>query len=361
MSPARLERRWPDLLPLLCLGAILAFGLLALWSARPEMLRKQLVYLVAGLVVFLAALRFDYRLCLRHAELFYLGGLLALAGVLLTRPVNGAHSWYDLKVFKLQPSEFMKLVFVIVLAAALARREERVSPARALWALLLAFVPIALIIKQPDLGTACIYVAVAAVMLFLAGTPLRLLSALAGLSVVGAAGFWFAVLNQVQRMRLVAWWDPLAYRAAQAYQYMQSLIAIGSGGLTGKGLGQGTQHGLSRVPEEHNDFIFTVTAEDLGFAGAAALVLLYLLLGYTLFTVAARARDPAGRLLAAGLATLLTFQALLNIAVVLGLLPTTGIPLPFASYGGSSLVTSLAAVGLVLNVGSRKEARGFDG
>jgi len=362
--PAKLRR--VDILPLACLAGILLLGLLFLGNAWPGgraggLVKRQMLYIAGGLAAMFMVLRVDRRFFLRNAELFYFLGLVALVGVLFTRPVNGARSWFDLRFFKLQPSEFMKVAVVLMLATALARLGgggELTRLRNMTWPLLLAFAPIALILKQPDLGTALIYVPTVFAMLYLAGAALWEL----GILMVGGAGgclfLWLFHMTQMQRMRIVAWWDPMKYHAAEAYQYVQSLIAIGSGGVTGKGLGNGPQHLSGRVPEVHTDFLYAVAAEDWGFVGAVIFLALYVLLFFSLFGIAARARDTAGRLLASGLTMMLATQTLLNISVVTGVVPTTGVPLPFASYGGSSMLTSFIALGLILNVGSHRE-RGF--
>jgi rod shape determining protein RodA len=217
--------------------------------------------------------------------------------------------------------------------------------------LLLCLVPMALILKQPDLGTTLVLIPVAFAILLAAGARLWHL-ALVGLG--GSGGLvlmWFTVMKDYQKARILAWLDPEAYRLREAYQLLLSRVAIGSGGFLGT-WGDSKQSGLDLLPEKHTDFIFAVVAEQGGFLAAGTLLTVLFLMTLSGFGIALRTREPAGRLIAVGIATLLGGQALVNASVALGLLPTTGLTFPFVSYGGSSLISSFLCLGLLINIGS---------
>jgi len=351
---------WP--LPLLAI-AVSGLGAVTVYSAThtpgaegPSALAvRQLTWLAAGCVAMLLALTFDYRRLERSAYLLYFVMLVALLAVpLIGRVGGGSRRWITLGPVSLQPSEFMKLVIVIVLARHFARtRPTGLGPREALLPLLLAVVPAALILAQPDLGSAAMLIIVAVTMLMLGGVRLRWF-VLAAAPLVALAPVLWGHLKGYQQQRLLTFLNPDLDPLGAGYHVIQSKIAVGSGMLWGKGFLQGTQNHLNFLPEQHTDFIFSVFAEESGFVGAMILLGLYLALVLRALLVAARARDRFGVLLVLGVASIVFWQAVINVGMTTGLLPVVGIPLPFFSYGGSSLLSLLVGVGLVMNVSMRR-------
>jgi rod shape determining protein RodA len=287
--------------------------------------------------------------------------MLALVLVLFTSPVKGARSWFNLGFMKAQPSEFMKLAYVLLLARYLSGAPEPLSFRHLAVALGIMVMPVGLILMQPDLGTAMTFMPVVVMTVFVAGARLWHLGALGAGGVGAALLMWFRIMHDYQKERIYAWLDPEPYKLGKAYQLIQSQIAVGSGGLWGKGLGMGTQNRFDLLPLKESDFIFAVIAEEGGFLRASVLLLILVFLVLAGVLVALRARDRSGRILAASVVALLGGQALINVGVTLGLLPTTGITLPFVSYGGSSMLTSFMAVGLLANIYARPRERGLFG
>jgi rod shape determining protein RodA len=268
---------------------------------------------------------------------------------------NGAQSWFSLGPLQLQPSEFAKVGVIVCLAAVFTR--EAGGPKRLAVALGAAGVIAALILLQPDFGTFLVFVAVLFGILLVSGVPARWLAVLVLVGGLAAAGmFQLDVLKDYQKERLTAFINPSADAGGRGFSwnYRQSLIAVGSGGLTGTGYLRGPQTNLNYVPEQHTDFVFTVIAEELGFAGGGLLLALFAVVLWRGLRIAALARDRFGALLAAGVVAMLSFQAFVNVGMTLGIMPITGSPLPFVSYGGSSMIASFLSVGLLLNVHMRR-------
>lgn len=353
-----------DFVLLGCIALMLLIGMCFIASAArglPEAgsgagyLTRQALFACLGLTVFAALQRIHYLSILRHAPLLYLLGLLLLCGVLATRPVNGARSWYNLYLFKLQPSELMKPILILTLAHYLMYRDSYRKLAGLAVPLVLALVPMLLILKQPDLGTTMVFAPVLFVMLFAAGARLWHLALMILAGCASLLWMWSEVLRDYQRRRILAWLDPEQYRLGEAWQLLRSETAIGSGGLFGKGWGQSSQSSLNLLPEKHTDFIFAVVAEEGGFVLAALLLLLVLCAAFSGLGIAARTREPAGRLIAVGCVTVLCAQALINASVALGLLPTTGLTFPLVSYGGSSIISAFICLGLLISIGREQE------
>ena len=355
-------KRLPPAL-LVAVAALVAYGVIFVNSAAGHkgLATRHLIWAGLGLVAFLAVFLVDFRLYVRAGYLAYAAGLAALVAVLFTAPVKGAHSWFDLGFMKAQPSEFAKLALVLALTQFLASRPGELRLRDLGLALGLVAVPVALILKQPDMGTAMVFMPMVAVAVFVGGARLWHLSALAGSAVGGAVVLWFKVMQPYQRERVYAWLDPEPYKLGKAYQLIQSLIAVGSGGLKGKGLGCGTQNTFDLLPLKESDFIFSVIAEEGGFLAAAGLLVAVAVLVLAGSAIALRAADREGQILAASATALLGGQAIVNVAVCVGLLPTTGITLPFVSYGGSSMLTSFVAAGLLANVAARPQKLGLFG
>jgi len=301
----------------------------------------------------------DYRRYRDLAPVLFLGTCTLLAVVVspLGSERKGTQAWFQLGPFQLQPSEFAKLALIVGLAAVIAQFREEIDVRRLLAALAVVGVPLAMIMLQPDLGTGLVLVAIAAGVLLVGGVEPRHLAAL---TVVGALGVAFVLnsdlLADYQRDRLTTFLNQSDDEGLRddAYNLDQSKIAIGAGGPFGRGLFNGTQTRLDNVPEQHTDFIFTAVGEELGFVGAGTLLALFAILIWRIWRTAQLARDDFGSLVCVGVLCMLLFQIFENVGMTMGIMPITGITLPFVSYGGSSLLSTFVAVGLVLNVHARR-------
>ncbi len=312
---------------------------------------KQATWALLGLVLVPVTMRVDYR-NYRQPAVIWAGLALvsaALVGVLFGHPVNGATRWLNLGPLGIQPSELAKIVVIFFMAALLERRMDRIDePTYALLpiGIVLAGV-VALILAEPDLGTSVSVMVIAAVMIFAAGINYRYV---AGVCLASVPALYFLLaFSDYRRRRVLAFLNPWADPLGDGFQMIQSMIAVGTGGLFGRGLMGGVQK-LFYLPEPHNDFIYSVISEELGLLGATVVLACFCVITWRGLRTAVRAPDRFGAFLALGLTTMVGFQALFNISVVLGLLPTKGIPLPFVSYGGSSLLINLLGMGILLNV-----------
>jgi len=320
----------------------------------------QLRWVVIGLAACLLVLAVPYRRVVELRYLWYGLGLLLLVLVLFVGRGKSAGRWIELAGFRLQPSELMKLIMVVTLAGTLRYEQGFARERHLTLPLLLTLVPVLLVMKQPDLGTGLMFLPLLLAVLYAAGVRGRSLAALVVAGMVCLVALWFipGLLHGYQRTRLEAFLrqgsdDPLLLRSYNL-QIHQSKTVVGTGPLFGNGLGEETQEAIAGLPERHSDFAFPVFANAFGLAGVSVLLLLYLLFLWLLLRTALRVREPSGRLLAVGVWALFAVQALVNMAMTLGLLPIVGMPLPFISYGGSSLLTSFLALGLVLNVGAER-------
>jgi rod shape determining protein RodA len=316
---------------------------------------RQLAWFGVGIVALVFMASIDYRRLVRAAPLFYVLGLGGLVAVfLLGRTVSGARRWLLVGPVSVQPSELFKLCFVLMAVWLLTSRwAQPIGKTVLMMVAPLAIVPAVLIVKQPDLGTALLLFPVLIALLVTAGIRMRLLGGLALVGVAAAPLAWF-VLKDYQRERLLVFLDPVRDPLGSAYNVIQAKIAIGSGQLLGKGVAGATQSRLAFLPERHTDFIFAVFAETWGFVGCLVLLTCYALLLLRGFDIAASTREPVGRLVALGVTALVATQVLVNVGMVTGLIPVVGIPLPFMSYGGSSMVVSMMALGLLLSVRMRQ-------
>jgi len=319
--------------------------------------KRQAVFVAIGLAVMVLAAAIDYRRLRDVAPVFYIGTVLVLLAVFspLGQKSRGSQAWFAIGSYQLEPSEFAKVALILALAAFCALYKGRLRARHLVVVLALATVPLALIYKQPDLGTSLVLGAVLFTVLLVGGARGRhlvLLGLIGAFAVVGV--LHFGVLKQYQRDRLTAFLDPTTNTQASAYNLDQSKIAISSGGVSGKGLFKGTQTNLSYVPEQHTDFIFTAVGEQLGLIGSALLLGLFVLMVWRIWRTASISRDLLGTLLCVGVLAMLVFQIFENIGMTMGIMPIAGIPLPFMSYGGSAVVASFAAIGLVLNVHMRR-------
>ncbi|MFC7493792.1 MULTISPECIES: rod shape-determining protein RodA [unclassified Nocardioides] len=358
--------------------ALVTLGTLLVWSATSQRedltggdptayLRKQLVNIVIGLVLMALVLATDHRWVRIIAPLVYLASIVGLVLVLtMGTSINGSQSWLQLGGMSIQPSEFAKLAVVIGMALWVAERADVRRGGSAgsggglgdvAGMLAIAGVPAALILLQPDLGTMLVLSATVLGVIAVSGAPRRWLGLLVAGGVTAAiaavaAGF----LKQYQVDRFLAFTNPDLDPRGAGYNVEQARIAVGSGGLFGEGLFDGSQTRAGFVPEQHTDFVFTVAGEELGLAGAALLVVLLGLVIWRALAIAARTDDTFGRLAAAGIACWFAFQAFQNVGMCLGIMPVTGVPLPFVSYGGSSMFAVMLAVGLLQNIHLRAQA-----
>ncbi|MBN3033892.1 MAG: putative lipid II flippase FtsW [Candidatus Saganbacteria bacterium] len=354
-----------DYIFLFAVLALSAVGTIMVFSASPTLalrlgdsfyfIKRQIFYLALGLAALCFACRLDLAVLKKRSGLIFLVSVLLLVIIYLPgvgRKVLGASRWIELGILSFQPSELIKFTLVLFLAVYLAASREKLGDLFRgfLPPVLLTGLIAALIIKQPDLGTALTISLTAFVMLFVAGADWRQSGVLAGL---GLASLLALSLSSAYRLRrLLAYLDPWKDPQGSGFQIIQSLLAVGSGGLFGLGLGASRQK-YFYLPQQFTDFIFAILCEELGFVGGVIIVALFCLLAYRGLMIALAAADPFKNLLALGLVSWLTVQALLNIMVVIGLVPTTGIPLPFISYGGTATVINLFAAGVVLNISRR--------
>jgi cell division protein FtsW len=311
----------------------------------------QLLWVTLGSVAMTVAARVDVRLLWQWAKVLFIVSLVLLLLVKvpgLGRSVNGANRWIGLGPLSIQPSEVIKIAMVLIVAKVLTQTRDFGSFRRGMLpTLALMGLVCGLVMLQPDLGTTLVIAASVCIMLVVAGARVKHMAMLGG---AGAALMTMAILSAPYRMRRIfAFIDPWADPSGNGYQTIQALLALGPGGLFGLGLGQSRQKFLY-LPENHTDFIFAMIGEELGFIGGCFIILLFFLFIWRGFRVAMRVNDPFLSLLAAGLTSLIGVQAMVNIGVVSGLLPVTGITLPFLSYGGTSLIFTMIAAGLLLNV-----------
>jgi len=346
--------------------ALVAFGLVMVYSATSapaalertdpmSYLKKQGIYALIGVGLMMTASRFDYRrlrLLAPPLVLTALGGCLAV--LVIGSRINGARRWIELGPATFQPSELAKLALAVWAAAYLSKRPAP-RTLKELWRPigLLLGVFCLLILAEPDLGTAISLVVILLAVLLISGTPVPTLAAGTGIAAtLGLVAIWF---EPYRRARIFSFIDPWKDPQGAGFQTVQALISLGSGGFLGVGLGHGVAK-INYLPEAHTDMIFAVIGEELGLLGVTAVIAAYATFAYAGLRVALECRDPFGKRLAAGIVGLVCGQAVINLAAVLGLAPLTGIPLPFISYGGSSLVVALLGVGILLNIAGRHGA-----
>ena len=342
--------------------AVVSFGLAMLYSASSVVALeshrspyffavKQGMWAAMGVLLMMLLTRLDYRKLRRPVVVYGLLGatVLILIAVLFSAPLNNAHRWIRLGLVSFQPSEMAKLSLVVTLAYQLDRRSDRLEDFWSGWfpSLLVTGLLAFLVLIEPDYGTAFSLVFIGACLLFVSGVPLGQLTVLGLLST--PVLLWLVFSEDYRRERFLIFFDPAQDPLGKGFQILQSLIAVGSGGIVGKGF-MASQQKHFYLPEPHADFIFAVIGEELGLLGGLAVLGGFTILLWRGLVIANRAPDRFGTLLAAGLTMFLVGQGLINMGVVLGMLPTTGIPLPFVSAGGSSLLTAMAAVGLLLSV-----------
>jgi rod shape determining protein RodA len=342
---------------------IAAVGCAMLYSAAEGSIdpwaSRQAVRFGAGLALMFAVALIDVRIWFRYAYGLYFGALLLLGAVEFVGTAGmGAQRWIDLKVIQLQPSEVMKVALVVALARFFHGQgdEELARPTTLVVPLALVTAPAALVLKQPDLGTAMMLLMAAGAVFFVAGARLWMF-ALAAVLAGAAVPIGWQFLRDYQRQRVLTFLDPESDPLGAGYHILQSKIALGSGGLSGKGFLAGTQSHLSFLPEKQTDFIFTMLAEEFGMIGGLVLLGLFFLLFVYGFAIALRSRNQFGRILAIGLTANLFLYVFINIAMVMGLIPVVGVPLPLISYGGTAMLAVMLAFGLVMSVWIHRDIR----
>jgi rod shape determining protein RodA len=308
--------------------------------------------------VLLFVLFIDYEFLGKLSVPAYIAIIISLVLVLFTKPINGATSWFNVFGAGLQPGEFAKIIIIICLAKIIEyyKKKDKLNEPFSLFVILATVaIPFLLIIKQPDYGTAIVILAIAAIMLFAAGIKYRYILAAFSLTIVTLPLAYFFILPQHAKNRLLVFLNPQIDPRGIGYNVIQSKLAVGSGQLWGMGLLNGNQTQLGILPMKTTDFIYSVIGEEMGFIISAAIIALFILLITKALYIARTAKDVNGMLIAVGVAGLFLAHVTENIGMTMGLLPITGIPLPFISYGGSSLLTNMVALGLLLNVSSRRQ------
>ena len=339
-------------------------GLIALFSATQESdhddFNKQCIWFGVSVVIMIIVMMIDYETLVKISPILYGIFILLLIAVLFTTPINGASSWFDIGAFSLQPGEFAKVFVILFLAFAINKIQERNKNdinkfTRILIIMAIVGLPVLLIIKQPDYGTAAAFIAATALMLITAGIDKKYIIVTAILIVVAVPLLYNFVLPEHAKQRIDIFLNPESDPRGAGYNIIQSKLAIGAGGLTGMGLLKGNQTQLGFLYPKTTDFIFAVIGEEMGFIVAGAVIILYVFLVAKCLYIAKTAKDSVGALIATGITGVFLFHMIENIGMVMGLLPITGVPLPFISYGGSSLITNFICIGLLLNISSKRQ------
>jgi rod shape determining protein RodA len=380
MVERRLYRNF-DIGIVLLMLSIVIYGLVVVYSASrggpkgASYVHKQIMWAVAGLLIFALMVSLDHKSYPRLTRWIYAINISLLIAVLIFgKEVNGAKSWFGIGSLGIQPSEFAKLAVIICLAVFLAKNRDQLHEFR-IFALSfgLVAVPLILVLAQPDLGTSLVITSIWFGMVFAAGARAKHLilfvSAVAALALIGWFGPTLAskylgvqtrqVFKEYQKKRLTSFLNPEVDPRASGFHIIQARIAVGSGQATGKGYLHGTQGQLGFIPERNTDFIFTVVAEELGFVGAGFLLLLYFSLLWKGLVIASETEDTVGRLTIVGIVSMFLYHIVQNVGMTIGIMPVTGVPLPLFSYGGSNLLVSMMALGLLVGIGMRRHKINF--
>lgn len=341
---------------------LLAVGLLTLYSISStennlqlNNFQKQLTSVVIGMALMLFFSFYDYRALSSYSTKLYFVMIAVLAMIIIWgTSIRGTTGWIGFGPFHIQPVEITKLIVIIFLASFLSKKKTRLSVVvRTIASIILVFVPVLLILKQPDLGSAAVVMGIWLGMLFVSGINKKVLAGLILIGLITASSGWF-VLKDYQKERLINFVSPNNDPRGSGYNVIQSIVAVGSGGVWGKGLGHGSQSQLNFLPEKQTDFIFAVFAEELGFFGSLIILGLFGILIYRIKEAARLARDNFGYLLAVGISVMLFLQILVNVGMNVGVAPVAGVPLPFLSYGGSSMIAILASMGIIQSIYIRR-------
>lgn len=343
---------------------ICALGIVEIYSATrntkfddADLQVKQIYWILAGVVIMFLVSLVNYQVLLDNVHWMYGASVLSLVAVMVFgRKYLGAKRWISMPGgWHFQPSEWVKLILILTMAKYFAEYHDREMPFReVVKAGAIVAIPMLMVLKQPDLGTSLTYLPIAVMALFLGGMKIKHVAVIAVIAGVLMPVVWMKVLKPYQKDRLVSFVEPEADAKGAGYQVIQSLVAVGSGGLWGKGTAKGSQTQGQFLPVTHTDFIFAAWSEEHGFVGAAAALLLYFLVLMRLIHNAQTAPDRAGTFVVMGVVAVLTFHILVNVGMVVGFMPVTGIPLPLMSYGGSSILFMFLALGIVMNVRMRR-------
>ena len=344
--------------------ALSVIGLIALFSATSETgyneFTKQIIWIVLSIIAMLLVMLVDYNFLVKLSPILYAISIILLILVLFTEPINGATSWFSLGDFAFQPSEFAKIAVILFLSFIMSKlqqrgKEEINKPWKLLIILAIVAIPLLLIIKQPDYGTAAAYLLALALMLFTAGINKKYIIVTVLLIVILAPIIYMYVLPSHAKTRIEIFLNPEKDPRGAGYNVIQSKLAIGAGGLKGMGLLKGNQTQLGYLYPKTTDFIFSVIGEEMGFIVSASIIILYVLIITKIIYIAKTAKDDEGSYIAIGIAGVFLFHLVENIGMTMGLLPITGVPLLFVSYGGSSMIISFICLGILLNISGKRQ------
>ncbi len=349
---------------LICTILLVIIGLFAIYSATInsglEEFKKQIIWIIISIPFLIAVILIDYDTIAKFSPILYGIILLALIAVLFTSPISGATSWFSFGIFSIQPSEFAKIILVLFLALIMSRMMKKGTkeinrPTRLLLLLLVIGVPLLLIIKQPDYGTAIAFIVAFMFMLFVGGINKKYIISGILLVVITVPLLYIFILPEHAKKRIDVFLNPEIDPRGSGYNLTQSKLAIGAGELLGMGLLKGNQTQLGFLYPKSTDFIFSVIGEEMGFIIAAAIIILYVVLITKAIFISKTAKDDLGALICAGIVGIFFFHMIENIGMTMGLLPITGVPLPFVSYGGSSMLSNFIMIALLLNISGRRQ------
>lgn len=349
---------------LICTILLIVIGMVALYSSTQssefEELKKQIMWLVISIPIVILIISLDYEMIANISQIGYGIILILLVLVLFTTPVNGATSWFDIGPFSFQPAEFAKIFVILLLAKGIVKVQKQdkndiSKPLRLFLVLLILAVPVLLIVKQPDYGTALAFLVSTVFMLFVSGINKKYIIGAVLAVMVTVPLLYFFILPEHAKTRIDVFLNPNLDPRGAGYNVIQSKLAIGAGQVFGMGVTKGNQTQLGFLYPKTTDFIFSVIGEEMGFIVSAGVIVLYVVLITKAIYVAKTAKDDLGSYIAMGIAGIFMFHMVENIGMTMGLLPITGVPLPFVSYGGSSLLTNFVLVGLLLNISARRK------
>ena len=357
-----------DYLIYILITIIFCIGIIALYSASQgaggdvEKVYKQIAFFVAGFLISVVLIFVDYQIYKKLSIPIYLAMIIMLVAVLFTNATNGATSWFKIGPLSLQPAEFFKVAIMLTLARVItnSKDNEKFNKIKnILFIIAVMFIPLLLIVKQPDYGTAIVILLIACSMLFVGEIKKRYIAIAAVLVIIGIPLMYNYVLPEHAKSRINVYLNPELDAKGSGYNIIQSRLAVGSGMLTGMGVLNGNQTQMGMLPMKMTDFIFSVISEEMGFIASASLVVLYVLLLYRIVRIAMLSKDEYGKLICIGTFTLILIHFTQNIGMCIGLLPITGIPLPFISYGGSSMLTNFIAIGICESVHARRKKHNY--
>ncbi len=344
--------------------ALCIIGLIALFSATTEAghseFKKQIIWVAVSICIMIVVMMIDYNVIVKISPILYGIFIVALIVVLFTEPINGAKSWFEIGEFKFQPAEFAKVFVITFLVFVINKiqekgKEEINKPLKLLLVLGLLALPLALIVLQPDYGTAAAYIVATAIMLLASGIDKKYIIGTVVLIVILVPIIYIYILPSHAKTRIEVYLNPESDPRGSGYNILQSKLAIGAGELTGMGILNGNQTQLGYLYPKTTDFIFSVIGEEMGFVVSSGVILLNVLIITKAIYIAKTAKDDAGSYIASGIAGIFLFHMLENIGMTMGLLPITGVPLLFVSYGGSSMITSFICIGILLSISARRQ------